>query len=76
VRSPDAPADDMKRHRGTARSMRPTGRRTSALRKKCLPQLQEATESEKEELRHELVAEGCPIALTTARSSTPRWTTR
>ena len=38
-----------------------------ALRKRCLEQLQEALESEREELRHELVAEvGTPVMLTYA----------
>ena len=37
------------------------------LRKRCLSQLQEALESEREEFRHELVAEvGCPVQLTYA----------
>ena len=63
----DASADDMKRAIAAARrAFDETDWSTNhAFRKKCLLQLQEAIESEKEELRHELVAEvGCPIALT------------
>ena len=51
--------------RPAARSTRPTGRRTTRSASAASQQLQEAIESEQEELRAELVAEvGCPIALT------------
>ena len=55
----DASADDMKRAIAAARrAFDETDWSTNhAFRKKCLLQLQEAIESEKEELRHELVAE-------------------
>ena len=63
----DASADDMQRAIAAARrAFDETDWSTNhAFRQKCLLQLQEAIESEQEELRHELVAEvGCPIALT------------
>lgn len=47
-----------------------------AFRQRCLLQLQEALESEREELREELILEvGCPRASPTVPSSTPRWPT-
>ncbi len=63
----DASADDMKRAIDAARRAFDETDWSSnhKFRQKCLLQLQEAIESEQEELRHELVAEvGCPIALT------------
>ncbi len=55
-------------------STRPTGRRTARFRKHCLEQLQEALESEREELREQLILEvGLPPdGHPRARSSTPR----
>jgi len=63
----DASADDMQRAIAAARrAFDETDWSTNhQFRKQCLLQLQEAIESEQEEMRHELVAEvGCPIALT------------
>ncbi|HEY7107364.1 MAG TPA: aldehyde dehydrogenase family protein [Acidimicrobiia bacterium] len=63
----DASAEDMQRAIAAARrAADETDWSTNhQFRKQCLLQLHEAIESEKEELRHELVAEvGCPIGLT------------
>ena len=47
------------------------------LRKRCLSQLQEALEGEREELREELILEvGCPRMTTLPTSSTSRWPPR
>jgi len=65
----DASADDMGRAIAAARrAFDETGWSTDkALRKRCLEQLTEALESEREEIRQELVTEvGCPVMTTYA----------
>lgn len=65
----DASIDDMRSAIDAARRAFDGSRWTTdrALRKRCLLQLQEALESEREEFRAELVAEaGCPISSTYA----------
>lgn len=74
----DASKADMLRAIDAARrSFDETGWSTDhQLRRRCLEQLHDAIESEKEELREELIREvGAPAPSPTARSWTRRWPT-